>query len=338
MYVEGVRHSGHPTAISLFWNVIFTILALALFNQLIKKIAPRYALTQPELITVYVMTTLSSALAGHDSLQLGIPSLPYVTYYATPENKWNEIFNLPAWLTVTDKQAAKAFFEGKDTFYRVSYIKAWLGPVMWWTLFILIMGSVTIAINIIMRKQWAENERLSFPIVQLPMTITEEGGNTAFFRNKMLWFGIAIGASIDIINGLHLLYPTVPAIMVRHDARNITSALTTPPWNSMNGMTFPLYPFIIALGFLLPMDLSFSVGFFYVFRRLQSLMLAIYPIPTNPRMPYFAQQSFGAWVIYFAFSMWLARGHLKGLDAMAGDAEGPGHPVGRQPQNAFALF
>jgi len=313
MYVEGIRHSGHPTAISLFWNVVFTLLVLVLLNLVVKKAAPRYALTQPEFITIFAMLTMASALAGHDSLQLGIPNLPGVAYYANADNRYNEILRMPGWLTVTDPDAATAFFLGHDTFYKKRYILAWLGPTLWWTLFTVVLGAVTIAINIVMRKQWTENERLSFPIVQLPMTITENGGNVPFFRNKLLWVGIALGAGLDILNGLHTLYPNIPTIPVRHDDRDIALAFTSPPWNSIGWTPLPLYPFLIALGFLLPLDLSFSVWFFYVFRKLQHLMLAIYPVPTNPRMPYFAQQSFGAWFVYFAFAMWMARGHLKGV-------------------------
>jgi len=128
-----------------------------------------------------------------------------------------------------------------------------------------------------------------------------------------------------------MLYPTLPQLSVRHDARNLGEYLTVPPWNSAGWIPLPLYPFIIAMGFLLPLDLSFSVWFFYLFRKAQLVLLGIFPAPQYPRMPYFGQQSFGAWFIYCAFALYTARGHLRGVwrraigrkDGAADDSEEP---------------
>lgn len=317
MYVEAIWHSGHPTAISLSWGVIFPLLILVSLNMIVKKIAPRWALSQAEFVAIYVILWIGMALAGHDSLQLGLPAMSHTTWFATEENKWGTIFNahLPKWLVVQNKEVLKGFYTGADTLYRQAVIDAWLKPVLWWVSFITVLGGVLICITILVRKQWTENERLTYPIVQLPLAITQDGGNTAFFRNKMLWIGIAIGAGIDLLNGFAQLYPNVPSISVRHDApgHNLQEYLANPPWNAIGWTPFPLYPFIIGLGYLLPLDLSFSVWFFYIFRKLQHIILAIFPVPSHPGMPYFAQQSAGAWFVYFAFAMWMARTHFRGV-------------------------
>ena len=74
--VEGIWHTNHATAMSLFWNTTFFLLLLVVFNLLVmKRFWPRRAFSQGELITCYVMMTLASALAGHDTLQLGIPAV-----------------------------------------------------------------------------------------------------------------------------------------------------------------------------------------------------------------------------------------------------------------------
>ena len=315
MYVEGIWHTGHPTAMSLFWNVVFTLLVLVIINMGIKRVAPRFALTQAEFVTLYVMLMIASALAGHDSLQLGLPAMSHPFYFATAENKWGAQFHqyLPKWLTVQDPDVLKGFYIGHDSLYRPEVFFAWLYPVLWWCLFIVALGTVGMCMTIIMRKQWTENERLSFPIVQLPMAITEGGGNVSFFRNRLLWVGIAIGGGIDLLNGLHMFYPNLPMIPVRHTGMDLGGFFPGPPWNAIGWTPLPLYPFIIALGFLLPLDLSFSVWFFYLFRKFQQVLLAVYPFPDLPRMPYFAHQSFGAWFTYFAFAAWMARGHLKAV-------------------------
>src|SRR5687768_4314663 len=83
MMVEGIWHTNHATAMSLFWNSVFCVFLLVLLNLAIKRYAPRYAFNQGELIVVYVMITLATALAGHDSLQLGIPGLSFPFWVAT---------------------------------------------------------------------------------------------------------------------------------------------------------------------------------------------------------------------------------------------------------------
>ena len=43
-----------------------------------------------------------TALAGHDTLQLGFPGLSFPFWFAKPENRWATLFNqyFPSWATV----------------------------------------------------------------------------------------------------------------------------------------------------------------------------------------------------------------------------------------------
>ena len=51
------QYQSVPTIISPFFNVIFIIGVLLLLNLPLRKFAPQLALTQGELITVYIMLT-----------------------------------------------------------------------------------------------------------------------------------------------------------------------------------------------------------------------------------------------------------------------------------------
>lgn len=314
MEVEGIWHSGHPTAMSIMWNVVFNIFCLVLINMGIKKVAPRWALTQAELIVIYVMLSIASALAGHDTLQLGLPAMTHAFWFATEENHWAELFHpyLPKWLTVSEQTIIKPYYEGSSTLYTPERIMAWIGPVIWWTVFILALGVVMLCINVIIRKQWTENEKLSFPLIELPLAVTQRGGAADFFRNNLLWLGFGFGFALDLINGLHNLYPNVPYFPVRHDEHNIGRGFTDPPWNAANDMPFPLYPFVVGLGFVLPTDLSFSLWFFYLFKKSQLVFSsAIGAGQLYPRFPYFSEQTYGAWLAIFMFAVYTARTHLR---------------------------
>ena len=76
-----------------FWNVVLNIFFLILINLFIKRVAPKSALTQGEMITIYAMLSIASGLAGHDTLALTIPALPHAFWFATLENDWADMFH-----------------------------------------------------------------------------------------------------------------------------------------------------------------------------------------------------------------------------------------------------
>jgi hypothetical protein len=316
IYVEGIRHWNHCTAMSLFWNSVFCIFVLVLINLVLKRYVPRVAFTQGEFITIYVMITIATALAGHDSLQLGYPTM-YLQFLTESAVKGRTDMRpmFPEHLTVREESIIRPLEWGGSTLYRWDHIQAWTGPVLWWTAFITALGLVMICINVILRKQWTENEKLSYPIVQLPLAMTHNGGSAEFFLYKPLWFGFLLGAGIDVLNGLHFYFPNVPGIVVRHDAPElrIGQLFTTFPWTAIPGsLGAPLYPFIIAIGYFLPLDLSFSIWFFFLL-KLGMLVLSagLGYQPGQPRNPPFLnEQSWGAWAAIFAYVMWISRNHF----------------------------
>jgi len=60
----------HPTVISLFFNVIFSVFVLALLNLLLKRFLPGRALSRGELLTIYVMLCMASAMGAQDMVQV----------------------------------------------------------------------------------------------------------------------------------------------------------------------------------------------------------------------------------------------------------------------------
>lgn len=313
MMVEGIWHSGHPTCISLPWGAVFNIIVLLAVNVLLKRVAPRYALTQAEFVTVYAMVAIAIMLAGHDSLQLGVPNLSYGFWYANEANHWEQLFHeyLPRFLSVSDPRVLEPFYDGRSSLYEYGYWWVWLEPVLWWCAIVLAVGLVMIGINVLLRKQWTEREKLGYPIVQLPLVMTHEGGNAQFFSNGVLWLGIAAGALLDLYNGLHTFWPALPLLDVRHDGNHFIETWSWGrPWNAIGRVGIPLYPFLTALGFLIPLDLCFSMWFFFIFRKLLEVGTTAMPIRLMPGLPYLTEQTFGAWFVLFGYAMWVGRRHF----------------------------
>ena len=175
--------------------------------------------------------------------------------------------HIPRWLSVSDKSVLRGYYQGESSFYFSANLRAWLGPFVWWSLFYFTVLFIILCINAILRKQWIEGEKLSYPIIQLPLAMTE-GGH--FWRNRLMWGGFALAGFIDLVNGLHFLFPTIPEIPVRQ--RDISYLFTEKPLNAIGWLPIAFYPFAIGLCFFAPLDLTFSVWFFYLFGKAQRVV------------------------------------------------------------------
>ncbi|HEX29620.1 TPA: hypothetical protein ENG04_06015, partial [Candidatus Poribacteria bacterium] len=304
--MEVIRYSGHPVTISLFFNVIFVISVLLGFNLFLRKLSPRLTLKQGELITIYTMLSIASGVAGHDMLEILLPMLGHAFWFATPENEWKDLFwnYLPRWLTVSDKAALKGYYRGGEL-YTLYQLKNWGVPILWWTTFVTVLVFVMLCINVILRKQWTEREKLSYPIIQLPLEMTR--GDFRLFRNHLLWIGFAIAAILDTLNQLHAMYPEIPAIRTR--VKNYGYLFTEKPWNAMGGLPISFYPFAIGLGFFIPLDLSFSCWFFFWYWKALRIIGAAIGLRL-PGFPLMNEQASGGYIALALIALWISRKHI----------------------------
>ena len=283
-----------PTTISLIYNVIITLTILVSFNFLIQRFLPRFALKHGEFLTIYVMLSVSSALAGHDMIQTVMPTISDGFWFATPENEWKQLFwrHLPTWMVVDNFSTLKGFYEGESTFYTATHFQDWLRPTIWWTVFLTGLGWVMICLSMLLKKQWIEHERLSYPIVQLPLELTRP--DRRLFKSKMMWLGFAIAGGIDLINGLHVFFPVLPEIPVRQ--AEIGQYFTEKPWNAFGWTPLYILSFAVGLGFLMPLEMSFSVWFFYFFWKFERVLGKALGLAALPAFPYDRSQVMGGYL------------------------------------------
>ena len=307
-YVEMIWHTAHLTTVALPVNVIFALLILTWINNGTRKVWPRAALSQRDLLVIYAMLAAGSAFSGHDFMPRLMGVMPYAFRHATPENDWHALFfrYLPRWLVVDSPGAVRDFYEGEASFFSGGYIRNWITPLLVWSFVVLLLLLIFLFLTSILRKQWVEKERLSYPIIQIPLEITRE--RNSIFRNRLLWIGLGIAAAIDIINGLHYLYPTVPEIPVKR--YDLNQYITSKPWNAMGSTPIRFYPFLTGLAFLLPLDLSISCVFFYMFAKVQRVVGSIMGIHYIPGFPFFGEQGAGALLAVVAVALWASRRHL----------------------------
>ena len=301
----------YPTLVVPFTNVIFLFFILLFLNLASGKVLGRRFLNQGELITVYVMLNISSAIASTDMLQVLVSTMGHAFYFATPENEWKELFwdHLPRWLVVHDEAALEGFYNGGTSFYSWQNVKAWLLPALVWLCFIVVLIFMMICLCSILRRQWTEREKLTYPVIRLPLEMSEQ--KFTFFNNKLMWVGFIIAALISLINGLGFFFPAVPEIPVKH--RTISHLFTERPWNLMGGVDLAFYPFVVGVSFLIPLDLLFSCWIFFWYYKAELMFGGLMGYMNLPRFPYQSDQAFGAVISIVLFTLWRGRAHLKNV-------------------------
>lgn len=316
--MEVVRYSAHPTTISLLFNTVFELLILTLLNRMVRRVAPRLALERGELLLIYAVLCIGSCVAGHDMLQVFVPMLSWSFRHANASNNWANVINpnLKSGFFITDEQIYKGYYLGNDTIWRLQYVKAWLPVVLAWTLFVTTLLFVMLCINAILRKQWTDNERLTYPIVQLPLQITTEQAfePKGLFRNRLFWIGFLLAGTIDTVNSLNYYYPNIPTIFTPGFGQSfldIGPYFTEKPWRAIGWTPISFYPFMIGLGMFLPLDFLFSCIFFYWFWKLEKVTAVAMAYDQDPRFPYTENQSFGAYIAFCLYSIWISRSYLK---------------------------
>ena len=241
---EVVLATTHATTLSLFFNVIFVIFFLSMLNIGIKRFFPRYTFSSGELLTIYCMLSIATSLLGWDMMQILVPIMSYGTWFATPENEWRELFweYIPKQLVVDNKSIIRGYYEGQTNLYDIAILKAWIKPILLWTAFTLVLYFTMICIVTLIRKRWTEEEKLSYPIIQLPFEMTVH--SSQFYKSRSMWIAFGIAFMIDMLNELHLLIPSVPYIRTRYE---LALFFTEPPWNSIGWLPICIYPFVIGL-------------------------------------------------------------------------------------------
>lgn len=305
---------------SLMTAPMSALLLTILANFFLRKISPKLALTQTDLIVIFCICSVGGAVSGEWS------TFQYASNYHYPYfAKWNGTYKdylmkyIPDWLVIKDMEKVKDIQGGgKDIWYTFSRLNIYFPIWCAWAGLIVTLCFAMMCINSLMRGAWCERERLTFPLIQLPVAMCEDGGAGAMWKSKFMWIAFAIMFGIDILNGLNYLYPNVPAIPVK-DLFYINNAFKEPPLSNIGDFRISIYPFMAAIGLFVPSDLLFSIVVFFLMRKGLHVLLAANGIPQStfsgtaiaPGPPYFDEQTWGAVIAMFLGAMWVSKDYLR---------------------------
>ncbi len=323
LYAEHIGGHGPVfSTISLFPNLVFILFVLAAANGVLRRLRPRVALSQGELIIVYTMLAIGTAVAGLDNMQLLFVAMTHGFWFANPENQYDQLLaNGPRWLVVADKQVLYGYYNGSSSLYQRAVLEAWLTPVLWWTGFIVVLVSVMICVSVLVRAQWADRERLTFPIAQLPMAISEPG--SSLWQSRPLWVGFGVASAVDIVNGLAFVCPALPHVPVGPTwggwgSIDLMRYIPDMPWAGIGWLPVTFYPFVIGVCFLMPLDVLFSSVVFFFWWKAMFVIAAALGVSqgwsngmSKGIFPWDMEQVFGGYIAMAVGPLLIARRYLR---------------------------
>jgi len=286
---------------------------VAIINVILGKLNQRLALTSPELKTVYVMMTVACAIPTMGLTAQLLPILTAPFYFALPENSWAEVLqpHIKPWLVPQGDREIKYFYEGLPAWESVPW-GIWIRPLLIWGVFLLTLYFVMICIVVILRKQWMDRERLTFPLAQLPLEMAKSDGNSVikpFFKNGIMWIGFGIPFLFGSMKGLHHYFPSVPSIEF---------VQSIPIFRRSHSLIFRLSFPMVGFFYLVHLDAAFSLWFFNLLSLLVRGFMSIFGISVRESLgiygtpsTLFAHQGMGAMITLVLVGLWIGRSHLK---------------------------
>ncbi len=323
--------------------VAFFALIVLVVNPVLTALRRKWALTSGEMLVVLGMGLIGSLIPsyGLTSILIGMLATPF--YHASPENQWDIYFldHIPLWLAPRNTGFALTYlFEGLPPGASIPW-GVWVVPLFWWGTLIAAVVAFSLGIAVILRRQWAEHERLIYPLLKPAIALTEQPHPGTFWANivltRLFWAGFALALGISAWNylssahlGIFSMVPPPPRILWPGQWFYLDRYMP-PVWTVFNLYTF-------GFGYFVDQDILLS---FWVFNLLLTAEVGLfrrvgYQIGGDTGILGYiggsslwgnaetAWQCFGALVFLVLGGLYVARRHLADV---VRKALRPSHPL-----------
>lgn len=252
--------------------VIALLFVLILVNRGLGRVRQQWAFTSAEMAVLFVMMLFGAMLASRGLMEHLLPTQVGVSYFAEG-NRWESLYfphirpEVVPWDpdTPQPEPLVRSFYQRLPYGQSIPWVP-WLASTGRWLVLIGTVFFAFLCISVLLRKQWVENERLAFPLVQLPMELMGKGD---FFLNRAFWFGALLPLLVFILNGLHRNIPTLPEIPLNLPLKPF---FVNPPYDQVTFFTIHLSFAAVGFFFLIPTELLFSFWFFYLLSKALEIM------------------------------------------------------------------
>ena len=310
-HVGGTYLAGNHLPIAVVFVMLVFVLSV---NVLLKRLKPGIELQSGELLIIWGMMVVASGIPSSGLMRYLVPLAVSPHYFATDENEWMTLFHqhLPDWMVVKDPKAVFYFYEKLPDGDSIPW-RAWLKPIVGWSAFVLVFYFVTICWTVLLRKQWVEHERFTFPVVQLPQEMFQSPSGGAllnrFFRSPLMWCGFMMPVILHGLRGLHLYFPAFPKPPLDFP---IAQFFTEKPLSALGWwptMHLFIYPSIVAIVYLLTLEISFSFWFFFLLGKMETVLIYATGSKVN-QWNFHQNQQMGGLLVFIGFILFIGKRHF----------------------------
>lgn len=286
-----------------------TLLALSVLRPVLRRYAPRLVPSRAQMLLIYSMMTVAVVLSGLYHVRAFIPHLVALQFWGREESPLAAQLAgydkyLPSWFAPHDLEAIKWYYissPDKSIPWRV-----WVVPLACWTVFFLGMFIGVFSFVTLVQRQWMRNERLSFPLTALPLALTARDWSaygSPGSRRALFLIGFGLAAVYSLFNILHAFYPPMPHIPFQ---LTLEPYFQERPWIPLRDVRFYLELESIGIGYFVPLDVAFSVWFFYLINRTVAVVGTALG-NDQPGFPFTQEQSAGGYLMFALFLLWRLR-------------------------------
>lgn len=310
MFHAGIRAHGAQLGESVpVVPAVGALLILTLAGLALRRFGPRWQLSPGQVLYVYCFLTIAVTMNSVGVARMLFPQMTALFYFQSPENNFATLQQyIPHWLAPQSPQVITDMYEASVD-GRVPWGE-WVLPLAVWTVFLTAWFVCMMGIVTLFRKQWADKERLTFPIVHLALDMSDQMGQRVvggFFRNPLMWTGFSLALLYNVLNILNAWNPAVPAMGKFYD---IGALFTERPLSALRPLSIAWRPENIGLGYLVSTEITLSVWVFYLLMRLSNVFVTSMGYEV-PGFPFEREQSSGAYLALGLFLIWVARDHLR---------------------------
>lgn len=299
----------------------FLFAYVLLLLPLLQRLGRRLALTRGELLFLYTVMLIVGPITHLFGIGFLVPHTVAPSYFNAQEPGW-QLFRatLPTWLGPNSPDAVSGFFHGT---HGVVPWQAWLTPILAWSSLLIALFFVMLCINVMIRRQWVENERLVFPLAAIPIVLAEEGSASArnqpsrFIREPVFWLGLLAVLALQAPAMLNRYIPSIPALPLRDIVLVDASTNLPAPWNGLGQIEFHILFWLIGVAYLLPKEVALSAWVFYFIGLLENVVAVHYgttgesPSVYSNDFPALYAQGAGAAFALTGITLYTARRHLR---------------------------
>lgn len=255
---------------------------------------------------VYLFLTIATSVCSTASLTFLFAQIMAAPAALRQPGLDASVARLPGWYAPPAGEVTRRFFEG--SFQGTVPWKAWMLPLAGWSVFLFTLLLTLYALLALLRKSWMEEERLTYPIVQIPLRLVETNRSTSLWRSPLFWIGFGLAATFDGLNMLHAFYPTFPSFGTGFD---MAESLANKPWNALSPLWVSYRPEILGIGYLMPTDVLFTVWVSYLTLRLTTVFRYAMGEQIATTAYDYQELGMGAFLCLFVLLLWRAMPTLK---------------------------